>query len=158
MVKNGSAQDDEYFTRGKYLGFLVRVASSGILWGVWCGKTWATAKDPSGVKTALFLTWESQEAAFESFRKNAAKFPEGATVDSIVLDKWLDLYTVDLISANAAVFVNPDSALRGVVVDPKQLCRDLLAKSKHELKLQGSDLVRLKTRVLKKRKQKQVRE
>jgi hypothetical protein len=133
-------------SREKYESFLKQVVSSEKIWAIWCGETWATSNDPSGASTALFLVWPSRKSALVSFKANRSKFPEAAVVDSIELEKWLHLYTKDLLEHGARPFICPDESLRGVIVDPNDLKRDL-----HNLmfkgELQGADLTRLKRRI-----------
>jgi hypothetical protein len=83
----------------KYERFLNRVISSEKLWAVWCGDTWATADDPSGHRSALFLLWPTKKEANESLKANREKFPKSAKVDFIDLKKWIEFYTPDLIEA-----------------------------------------------------------
>lgn len=129
-------------SRDKYEQFLRRAVSTGKLWAVWCGDTWATSTDPSGRSSALFLLWPSRRSAEASFRTNRGLFPQGAVVDSIELGKWLELYTPDLIGHGAHPFVHPDERLNGLIVDPADLRRDLQGLMFKD-ELQGTDLARL---------------
>lgn len=66
------------------------------------------------------------------------------------MEKWLELYTPKLIRLNSAPFINPDEALRGIIVSPADLRRDIVDYL-DSLRLQGSDLTKLKSRVRKRR-------
>ncbi len=134
----------------RYSDFLARVASTGSLWGIWCGETWATANDPSGSRGSLFLLWSTKRAGIDCLDKNRGKFPSDSYVDSIPMEKWLELYTPKLIRLNSAPFINPDEALRGIIVSPADLRRDIVDYL-DSLRLQGSDLTKLKSRVRKRR-------
>lgn len=135
--------DQDRGARQRYRGFLDAVAASGTLWAVWRGDTWATADDPSGRNSALFLLWSNQESAEASLHASRAAFPGAAEVDRIALDKWLEAYTPELIERSASPFIEPDERLRGTVVDPADLARDLRQR-RQGMSLQASDLNRLR--------------
>ena len=144
--------------REKYNEFVSKVSMSGIIWGIWTGEVWATADDPSRQKAALFMLWDNKKAALDCLSKNITRFAGGSFVDTIELDKWINHYTGNLTNANAAAFLGPDNELKGLIVDPVDLRRDLIAKCK-EFRLQGSDLTRIRAKSIKKleqRKQKPI--
>lgn len=130
----------------KYEFFLKRVVSSEKLWAIWCGATWATASDPDKEGKSMFLLWPTKASAEISFRLNEDKFPAEAEVDSIDLQKWLNLYTRDLLQAGASAFIFPDEMLNGLEVDPSDLKRDISGMM-FGSELQGADLTRLRNSV-----------
>lgn len=105
--------------RQRYRRFLDAVAASGTLWAVWRGDTWATADDPSGRNSALFLLWSSQESAEASLHASRAAFPGAAEVDRIALDKWLEAYTPELIERSPA----PSSSRTSACAEPSSTRR-----------------------------------
>lgn len=138
-------------SKERYKLFLHEVVSSEKLWAIWCGDTWATSNDPSGKSNALFLLWPTKQSAVEALQLNRNIFPPEAMVDSIVVGKWLDLYTPDLIRRCARPLVFPDVSLNGLAVDPVDLKRDL-ERLMFKNELQGADLIRLRRNTRKKLK------
>ena len=94
----------------------------------------------------MFLLWPTKASADKSFRLNKDKFPVEAEVDSIELQKWLNLYTKDLLQAGASAFIFPDEMLNGLEVDPSDLKRDISGMM-FDSELQGADLTRLRNSV-----------
>ena len=132
--------------RERYRIFLEAVASSEKLWAIWRGESWATADDPSGRRSALFLLWPTKKSAEESLKVSRAAFPGEAEVDAIELGKWLDSYTDELIERSASPFIYPDERLNGSIVAPEDLRKDLKS-FQDRLRLQGSDLNKLRKKV-----------
>ena len=149
MTKAGSGQGSQD-EREWYGSVIDEVTRSGELWAVWCGDSWATAEDPSNARSALFLLWRTQQEAEDALSHSRAKFPPGAIVDSIPLQKWVGPYTQDLAMHNDAPFLCRDRELRGVQVDPLAFQRDLMT-SAAKPSLQASDLGMLKSSVKRKR-------
>jgi len=133
-------------TRERYRIFLETAVSTEKLWAIWRGDTWATADDPSGRRSALFLLWPTRKSAEESLKASRAAFPGEAEVDYIELDKWLNAYTDELIERSASPFVYPDERLNGSIVDPADLRKDL-ESLRAGFRLQGSDLNKLHKKV-----------
>lgn len=130
----------------RYRTFLETVVSSGRLWGIWRGETWATADDPSGRRSALFMLWPTRSSAEESLKANRAAFPGEADVDTIELGTWLEAYTDELIQRSASPFLHPDQRLNGSIVDPEDLRKDLIAVQ-GGLRLQATDLNKLRKKI-----------
>lgn len=146
MTAPRSLEEKNATEHKRYGRFLKKVISSEKLWAVWCGDTWATADDPTGHRRALFLLWPSKKEASKSLKANREKFPEDAEIDYIDLEKWIEIYTPDLIKEGAFPFLCPDMDLNGLTVDPADLRRDMQSMM-YKSELQGSDLVELRRRV-----------
>ena len=92
---------------------------------------------------SLFMVWSTKKATTEFLGFNRGAFPEHAEVDWIDLQKWLDLYTRDLVNAGALVMIDPDPSMKGVAVSLQDLARDIKSTMLPD-QLQGSDISRIK--------------